>query len=270
MHKLGKTPARKAAKRLWLSKYLDRSRFRIDAAPNRDFSVSAVAADNDAWTGALGNDQYGCCFWAASFRALMLKLANAGSLTNISAVDATNCVLTAYAKATGFNPNAPLDTNGNNPTDNGTDALAGMNWLQQNGFILPDQSVHKIGPFAWVNPQDFEGLLLAHNLFEGLYIGVEFPNSWMDAEVWDVPTDPIVGGHEICGYSDLAIIPQGIEVNSWGTSRIITVAALAKCADEIAVAISPEMFGPNGNSIVGFDLEQLMADEKAMAIPSPE
>lgn len=269
-HKLGKLPSRKAAKRLWLSKYLNRSTFKIDSAPNQNFGELANLSDADAWTSVLGNDQYGCCFWAAAFRSLMLKLASVGKLINISGVDATNCVLTAYAKATGFDPNASVDANGNNPTDNGTDALAGMSWLQQNGFILPDQSVHKIGSYVWVNPQDFEGLLLAHNLFDGLMIGVEFPDSWQEAPIWDVPTDPIVGGHEVMGFSDLKITPEGVKINTWGMDRIITVAALAKCADEIAVSISPEMFGPNGKSIAGFDAEQLQADEKALGSTSPK
>ena len=268
--KLGKLPARRDAKRLWMSKYINRSTIKVDAAPNQNFGTAANAADSAAWISGLGNYDWGCCFWAAGFRALLVKLASTGKLTNINSTDATACVLNAYAAATGFNIHASLDANGNNPTDQGTDALVGMNWLQQNGFVLPDKSVHKIGSYVWINPQDFEELVLAHNLFEGLMIGVMFPESWQDADVWDIPKDPVVGGHEIFGFSDLAIVPEGIKINSWGMERILTVAAIAKNADEIAVSISPDMFGPNGKSITGFDAEQLQADEKALAVPSPE
>jgi hypothetical protein len=267
--KLGKKPARKDAPRLWLSKYINRSIIKIDAAPRQDFGLATGAADADAWTSALANDTWGDCFWAAAFRALMLNLSSTGYLPTLTSAEATACVLNAYSAATGFNINAPLDSNGDNPTDQGTDALAGMNWLQQHGFVLPDKSVHKIGTYAWVNPQDFEELIMAHNLFNGLYIGVMFPNSWELAPVWDIVKETPTDGHEIIAYSDLAITPEGLKINSWGESRIITRAAIAHYADEIAVAISPDMFNAAGKSFAGFDSEQLLHDQKALSIAHP-
>lgn len=261
-NKLGKLPARKTAKRLWLHNYIDRSTLKIDSAPNYDFGEAAIVADADAWNDPLGNDQWGNCFWAAAVRNAMTKLANESLLMSFTAAGMTTVALNAYAACCGFNAST-----GNDP---GTDALAGMNFLQKTGLTMPDGSVHRIGSYVWVNPQDFETLVLAHNLFEGLMLGLEFPGSWEDADVWDVVTDPIEGGHEVFGYSDVSVTPNGIILDSWGTKRIITVAAIAQFADEIAVSISPEMFGPNGKAITGFDAERLQADESALAVPSPE
>ena len=268
--KLGKQPARKSAKRLWLSKYINRSTIKVDTAPNADFAVGTGAADAPAWVDVLANDTWGDCFWAAAFRALMINLASNNMLPAMSPAEATACVLKAYSDATGFNPNAPLDASGNNPTDQGTDALAGMNWLQQHGFILPDKSVHKIGSYVWVNPQDLEELTIAHNLFDGLYMGVLFPQSWEMAPVWEMVKDPPVGGHEVIACSSLAITTDGFKINTWGETRTITPAAIAHYADEIAVAISMDMFDPNsGKSYSGFDMQQLMDDQKALAHPHP-
>jgi len=258
--KLGKKPARKTAKRLWLSKYLNRSILKIDNAPARNFGGLAKAAAQAAWTDPLGNADWGCCFWSAAFRYAMARRASVGTLTDFTAQAATHSVLQAYAAATGFNYSQD--------TDNGTDALAGMNFLQQTGLVMPDGATDKIGSYVWVNPQDYETLLLAFNLFDGLMVGVEFPGSWEDAQVWDITTDPIEGGHEIFGDDDtLHPTADGIEINSWGDERLITPAAIAKFADEIAVVIAPDMLFSSGKSIAGFDNEQLDADEKVLAVP---
>ena len=259
-YRLGKKPARTQAKRLWLGDYINRSIVKVDSAPNRDFGALGNTLNSEVWTNVLGNDKFGDCFWAASFRALMAKAATEGRLPAMTWRQAAASVLTAYSMQTGFNLYLP-------ETDQGTDALAGMNFLQNRGFYLPDGTIHKIGSYVWVDPKDFEELIIAHNLFDGLYIGLEFPGSWEDAPVWDVVTDAIEGGHEVIGESDVAISPEGIQINTWGTTRIITMAALANYADEIAVSIGPEMFGSTGLSIAGFDAEQLANDAAAVGNP---
>lgn len=256
--KLGKKPARKSAKRLWLRKYINPSVLKVDTAPPRDFGALAVAVAPDAWKSFLGNDVYGDCFWAAAFRSAMSRMASVGELEPMSSEGATKSVLDAYSAATGFNQNDPS-------TDQGTDALEGMNFLQQTGIVMPDGSTHKIGSYVWVNPQDYEELLMAFNLFDGIMIGLQFPERWEKDRVWDVTSDPPVGGHEVLGESDLSITPEGIQLNTWGFERIITRAAIASNADEIAVIIAADMFGPNAKSIAGFDAEQLRADEQAVA-----
>lgn len=259
MHfKLGKRPARKHAKRLWLRNYINPSILKVDSAPPRDFGALARAASNATWSNVLGNADYGCCFWSAAFRHGMARQASVGTLANLDPQAATGSVLDAYSGATGFNPSDPQ-------TDQGTDALSGMHYLQQTGIAMPDGTVHKIGSYAWINPQDFEELLMAFNLFDGLMLGLEFPASWEEAQVWDIVSDPPVGGHEVIGTSDITVNPDGIWINTWGFERIITRPAIAHYADEIAVIIAPDMFGQDGKSIAGFDAERLQADEQAMA-----
>ena len=257
--KLGKRPARKSAMRLYLSRYLNRSIVKVDSAPRRNFGAIVLANPmaQAAWTDPLGNDNYGDCFWAGTMREAWMRMASAGTPITYSPADAANATVAAYEAYMGH----PVSQG-----DEGTDALAGMNFWQQHGVAMPDGSVHKIGSYVWVNPQDADEIVTAFNLFDGMGFGLEFPASWEFLDVWDETMESPEGGHWVAGVNDVLVTPDGIEIDSWGTKRILTFAAIATKADEIGVMIAPDMFGPNGKSIAGFDAEQLQADEKALAV----
>lgn len=266
-YKLGKRPANRHVHRLWLSKYVNRSVITLPTTEPRNFAQQLLAAGQQFHMYANGPDPtapaavasgVGDCFWAALAEKLRWDAYTVGEQINFTTMN----VLNAYA-STGFDINNPQ------ATDNGTDALQGFQYMQQTGMQDADGKYHKIAAFVWVNPLDWEEVMLAHNLFDGLMIGVTFPASWEDADVWDSDLTNIEGGHEIPGYSNLNVVNDGVEIATWGMSKILTKKAIASNCDELAVMISPDLFGPTGMTIEGFDAEQLQHDSGYVSAPQP-
>jgi hypothetical protein len=249
-------------KRLHLGKYVNRSTITLPSTAPLNLESSLVTP------GMLANGPdplnppqiaggAGCCFWAASLRAAVARKNSAGASMDLTQPWAVASVLAAYAAATGFNLNDPS-------TDQGTDPDQGFSFLQSTGIQLQDGSYDKIGAPVAVDPTDFDLVQIAHNLFGGLYIGVNFPSAWEDAAIWDSTNSPIEGGHEIFSLNDLSITPQGIAIDSWGKIRILTPGGLHDFCDQLTVTIDPAFLGPNGKAVNGFDAEQLQADLAAM------
>lgn len=256
--KLGRKPVQ-YRKRLHIAKYINRSIVKLPTT----VALSLESPLVDAGMLANGPDALnppeipggvGCCFWAAALRAAVSRKNSAGAAMNLNSPWAVNSVLNAYSGATGFSLEDPTDT------DQGTDPDQGFSYLQSTGIELEDGTFDKIGIPVSVDPTDFDLVLIAHNLFGGLYVGVQFPGAWEDADVWDSTSSPIEGGHEIFSLSDVSLSPAGLQIDSWGTLRIITPAGLDAFCDQLSCTVDPAFFGPDGKSITGFDAEQLQAD----------
>jgi hypothetical protein len=261
--KLGRKPVQ-YKKRLHLAKYLNRSIVQLPTTVPLNLESALVtpgmlANGPDPLNPSQIPDGVGCCFWAASLRAAVARKNSGGAAMDLTQPWAVASVLAAYSACTGFNLDDPSDT------DQGTDPDQGFSFLQNTGIQLEDGSYDKIGVPVAVDPTDFDLIQIAHNLFGGLYVGVNFPGDWEDDNIWDTTNSPIEGGHEIPSLSDVSITPEGIAVDSWGTIRIITPAALAQFCDQLTVTIDPAFLGPNGLAINGFDAEQLEADIPALS-----
>src|SRR5208282_5972197 len=103
---------------------------------------------------------------------------------------------------------------------------------------------------------DFEEVLIAFNIAAGnLSVGVNFPEAWESATVWDTTTSTVVGGHQIPAFSDLSVTPAGIEIDSWGEKIVLTQGGLATQASDVTIVLDPSAFGPGGTAISGFDSE---------------
>ena len=256
--KLGRNPVQ-YRKRLHFGKYINRSVVKLPATSPLSLesplvNVGMLANGPDPLNPPAIPNGVGCCFWAAALRAAVARKNSAGASMDLSQAWAVASVLSAYSGATGFSLSDPDNT------DQGTDPDQGFSYLQNTGIQLEDGTFDKIGAAVAVDPTDFDLVLIAHNLFGGLYVGVQFPGAWENADVWDSTNSPIEGGHEIADLGDVNLSPEGLQIDSWGTLRIITPAALAKFCDQLTVTIDPAFFGPNGAAINGFDAEQLQAD----------
>ena len=256
--KLGRNPVQ-YRRRLHLAKYINRSVVKLPATVPLSLESSLVnpgmlANGPDPLNPPQIVNGVGCCFWAAALRAAVARKNSAGASMDLTGAWAVASVLAAYSGATGFNLDDPNDT------DQGTDPDQGFSYLQNTGIQLEDGTFDKIGVPVAVDPTDFDLVLIAHNLFGGLYVGVQFPGAWENADVWDATSSPIEGGHEIPSLNDVSLSPEGIQIDSWGTLRIITPAGLAQQCDQLTVTIDPGFFGPSGTAINGFDAEQLQAD----------
>ena len=260
--------------RLFLAKYIDRSRFRAGVpAPQTvplDMSVSPILQANP-WimTGIFANgpdDQapasiastgIGDCFFVAAARRAAVSAASVNKLLWTSYADMLKAVLQGYA-STGFDINNP------SATDQGTDPTQGFAYLSSTGLLLSDGTYDKQGVQLGVNPQDFEEVVIAFELSAGnITIGVNFPSAWDSSSIWTETTSSIEGGHEIPLFSDLNVTPKGMKLNSWGEVIVITPAGLAQQCIQCTAIIAPDSFGPGGTNVSGFDTEQLQADLKA-------
>jgi hypothetical protein len=272
--KLGRLKPSYNPKRLHIAKYINRSTIHVadtlpldmsaDLTADRSYILTAMMANgpDPLAPASIAGEGVGDCVWAASVRRMALSALSMGVIIWKNEQDMVNAALDGYA-STGFDIQNP------GPTDQGTDPTQAFKWLQTVGLLGSDGQRHKIAAAIGVNPQDWEEVQIAFNLCGGLSIGINFPAAWQDSPVWDTTTSAIEGGHEIPAYSDLKLSQTGILIDTWGNSapgpRIITPAGLAQLCDQLTAVISPEMFGPGGIDVAGFDTEQLQADIQAAA-----
>jgi hypothetical protein len=266
MFKLGRKPPTYNPKMLHFAKYLNRSTVPITVPLDVSVTAKGPLAFVNIAVMANGPDPLappqiaasgvGDCVFAAAVRRAALAGMSVGKQLWTSEQDMVNAALKAYAECTGW------DVNNSNATDQGTDPTAAWKYLTATGLRCSDGSYDKIGAAISVNPKDIEEFLIAFNLSGGnISIGVHFPQAWESAPVWDDTTSPIVGGHEIPVFSDLKVGSNGsIVINTWGGSRIMTAAALARFCDQATAIISPSAVGPGKTSVSGFDAEQMAAD----------
>lgn len=196
----------------------------------------------------------GDCFWAAAVRFAALSALSKNRVLFTSEQDMVNSALDAYAKQTGWDINQ-TDSQGNNPTDQGTDPTTGFMWLQSVGLLCSDGSRHRFGEMLQIDPTNFAEIEAAFNIAEGIMIGINFPSDWENSPIWDKTSSASVGGHEIPGYSNLKLTTQGIEIDTWGNAspgpRIITPAGLAQQCNQLTVILNPAEFGKHGRRING-------------------
>jgi hypothetical protein len=282
MRKLGNRKASYNPKRLFLAKYINRSTISTTALPV-DMSVSPMiqanpwimngmlmngpdpaaapvlvstfglsqTAANDLAAGGLGD-----CWWACAARRSAIAAASVGKLVYTSYADMVKSALMGYT-STGWNPKDSANT------DQGTDPTQGFAYVKSTGLWTSDGTYNKQMAQLSVDPKDFEAVTIAFNIGMGLSVGINFPQDYESATVWDVTSSPIVGGHEICGFSNLAVKPAGIEIDSWGQIITFTAAGLAQQCTDLFAIIDPDQFGPGSTAINGFDSEQMLADLQA-------
>lgn len=239
-NKLGKKPARHDPRTLKLAKYL--TSLPLPPATPIDWSLPIVKAGVQ-W-GMDGNDQYGDCFWAMFAHTVMTWTGNV-DINNI-VIPTTDEVLAAYSAATGFKASDPS-------TDQGTDMLAGLNFLRTTGM-----AGHKIGAYMAVNPKDHIEVMSALYLFGALLVGVQFPSDWMDAQIWDVSSAAIEGGHAIPGI--IADTTTGPTIVTWGELRQMTWAGFDQNVDELYVTLPQDWLSVAGKAPNGLDIATLTAD----------
>lgn len=227
------------------------------------------------WTPAVeswpmyANDRYGCCTCAAAGHMIDGWRENAGEdrhvLTDLAILD-------AYAAVTGFNPNAPLLPNGQNPTDNGACALDVLKHWRNVGI-----GGHRIG--AWVDgrPANQTEVKQSIWLFGAAYVGMSLPDAIFNtpdgdpmAATWDVPLSGCVGdwrpnprnGHMISLHAyDLA---GWLKCVTWAGVKLLSWRFLEAYCDELHAVLSQDLLNADMLSPTGLNLDQLRADLAAL------
>lgn len=193
--------------------------------------------------GFLGNNKWGNCVEVAVF----------ANCPGTQAVNATGALLTFteqemldYYKTIvpGFDPNDPN-------TDTGTDPVDALIYAKKQGLILA---------YGQVNLQDPVHMSLAAEYFGGVLLATDVPGSWEQSQVWGVTdqnTDPIVGSHMVVlpDYS----LAGDFAVETWAEIVLMKQAALRKYGQAAYVAITPDWFAANQQTLQGFSLASLEA-----------
>jgi hypothetical protein len=244
---LGKTRARGTAK-LQLSDYLTP---RLLPPIPDNFGHELLVGDY----GVLGNDERGDCAIAGPYHALQLW--NAEGANNFDVSTAT--VLRTYGDVTGFREDAGPP--GDNPTDKGTNVEAMAEYWQKLGFKDDDGTVHKIDAYVALEPGNLEQLWAAAYFFDGMGVGIQFPQEWMEAfqegQEWDAITAPnVIGGHYVTG---VARRNGNLVVVTWGKLQQMTPAGYEQFSDEAFIYVDVDKL-IHGKDINGFDLETLQKD----------
>lgn len=253
-YKLGKLPARPGAVKLQFSDYVDTTK--LPPLPP-EFGHENLVTD---W-GMLGNDKVSDCVIAGGLHETMLWNKEAGKTV---AVD-TDCAIKNYENYTGYNPDAPPDARGDNPTDTGTDVADAAKLRRTQGLLDANGNVHRIGIYLALQPGNLTELDYATWLFDGVGIGVRFPREWDDAfdngKPWDVLQNPTMdGGH----YVPCVAKRGGLyEIITWGKSQALTAAGDEQFNDETLAYASQEKL-LNGKDLDGLNWSQMAADLTAV------
>jgi hypothetical protein len=211
------------------------------------------------------NDQLGNCTAAGALHMFQAVTTYAG--TEFVPTDAL--ALALYERF-GYNPNAKLNADGSNPTDNGA--------VEQD--VLQDLVTHPIAghhvvAFAQVDHLNETEMKQALDLFGSLYVGIECPASMQEqfaaGEVLDyVHGSPIEGGHCI-------VIQEWDEeylyVVTWGKLVKMTWGFWTAYGEEAWAVITPDWIEANGTSPSGLNLTGLLSEFHeicGLANPSPK
>jgi hypothetical protein len=163
-----------------------------------------------------------------------------------------------YAAVTGYDL-SQTDSDGNNPTDQGTDVRDAMTYRKSTGIVDSTGKRHKIAAYVSVTAGDYDQLMLAAFNFLAVGIGFEFPDSAMEqfdnGEPWDVVRGAqIEGGHYVVVTGRKSA--DDIGVITWAKRQSMTRAFFEKYTDEVWAFVSEDELAA-GKTVRGYDLTTL-------------
>lgn len=246
--KFGKKPARPGAVSFRFADFASVSQM---PEPPANFGHNRLV---HRW-GMKGNDVAGDCVFAATAHNVMLWNAEAGKRVDIS----DNTTLKNYAAFTGYDPSQTDPVTGENPTDQGADMADWLSAWRRTGFVDDHGTAHKIGAYLSLDPHNPNEMRYAAYYFDGVLLGVNFPQQWMDMfnqgkRVWPALSNPdYVGGHCITTVAYRSHRPFDI---TWGRGVELTIGAVEQTCDEAYAILTPEKLA-NGVDLQGFNYVKL-------------
>jgi hypothetical protein len=227
-----------------LDAHYDRTK---DVAPppvTTNWMAACVAAIAEMY----GNDTAGDCVIAA-----VLKLFGAwtGNESGTVALSNTDEALSSYQTICG-------------PGDNGCEISAVLDYLKATGIPLTGV-IHKIDNYVALDNTNQNMVQVALEVFgPGHNLGINLPGSWMQAAtasgfVWDVASDPSIGGHSI---PIIDCNEQGVIIATWAMWGTITWAALAdtNICEECWTPLGVDWYSKNNLAPNGINAATLAAD----------
>lgn len=203
-----------------------------------------------------GNDQFGCCAFAAhaALTATWTKVAQGLVLLS------SEQVLQNYGAVTGFNP-----VTGQN--DNGTILLEQLQYWKSIGFVRPGQTRDYLTAYGIIDSHSVSGIKRGISYLGGVLAGVQVPRGFMSLPLgtdwdWDAVQDHVfVGGHAIAltGYT-----LDGVFFNTWGSRTFMPWNTFLKICDEAYGLVSRQNWlTVQGLSPKSEDVQALVAEMSA-------
>jgi hypothetical protein len=254
---LGKNAASSDLVTFKFSDYVDLAKM---AAPPTDFGHETLISN---W-GMGGNDVAGDCVFAGASHEIKLWCAEADVPVAISD-GPRGTAIKNYANFTGYDP-SQSDDQGDNPTDQGTDVASWLSHRRRVGFIDDVGHAHRIGAYVKLELGNLDQLRYASYYFDGVGIGINFPEQWMTSfqrgsRTWGRVSRPnYVGGHYISGVAWRLNMPV---ICTWGALVHLTPQAYEQVADEVYAYLTPEKLR-NGKDANGIAYSELTADLKGL------
>jgi hypothetical protein len=206
----------------------------------------------------LGNDQVGDCAEAGAMHFIQTETANSGNPLHGTLAQ----TLALYSKLTGYDPNATLNPDGSNPTDQGTDLLTLLQYWKGTGIEVTDSKgntvIHKIDGYAALDTTSIAQMRYASDIFGGLYLGIQCPDSAMrDTSnwIWNPNSKP-EGGHCVNGTGQGG---DGGHVQSWGLNIPFTWEFALHTLDESYAIVTPFWINQQGKTPSGLNLDGLLS-----------
>ncbi len=220
---LGRVRPKAMPQALRLGAYLKRSGLETTLPPLPvDWTSKAMAALSRMYL----NDQLGTCTIADAFKSVGVWTGNESGAP-VQGSDAE--VLATYRI---WNP-------GNQ--DNGCVITNVLDYARDHGITIGGVA-HKIDGYVAVDWTNWDEVLVALFLFGAIRLGINLPQAWTSAAVWDVTNSPIVGGHDVPCVAMLAA--DRIRIASWGRLYDITRAAFTsrRWLEEAWAVLSPDWY----------------------------
>lgn len=236
--RLGRVRPKSRPKALRFGAYFDTATTTWVPPASLDYSPKALAALIRMYL----NDVEGDCVIAGKLHAVGVWT---GNETGVPAVATDAEAQAAYVTICG-------------PGDQGCNITDVLDYFQATGLTLSGV-VHRIDGYVSVNWTSKLQVQAALYLFGALTVGINLPEAWTTAQVWDVTNTPIVGGHDvtIVGYN-----ATGPTLCSWGQLFQMTWAALAstKWVEEMYAMLAGDWYGSAKLAPCGVDAADLAAD----------
>lgn len=252
---LGKKPARVGAVRFKLRDYVNIRSIHVPA-------VFGHVVNTDY--GILGNDVAGDCVICDIAHQIMIR---ARATHRPIPEFTTESILRVYSDWTGYNPNAPLDADGNNPTDQGTDMQVAASNVRLQGFPDAHGQLYFTKAYGGIHVRNWDELMVATYLFGTVSVGINLQKAQSDQfdnhQPWQYEQgSPFLGGHciTLCGKNS-----RGLAVAiSWGRTTGVERHLLEETMDEGIIQFSLDYILPSGVSPEAIDVAQLDSDLAAL------
>ncbi len=238
--KLGRVRGRHPRHALHLSDY-----FHAEGAVAPPASTNRRAKAASSLARMYLNDRLGCCVISGKGHALGLWSGNDSDSGGIVLASDQEILSQYNAWKAG-------------PGDSGCVISDVLDHMKATGFTAGG----KLYPLDGYVAADWTNRLLtqvAIDLFGACTIGINLPQAWTSASVWDVTNTRIVGGHDV---TPIDYDAQGVYVASWGRVYLITWAAWqsTRWLEEFYALLAPLWYGSDKLAPSGVDSTALKAD----------